>query len=98
MFYVGVVLLGVVAFRYLPVDFLPTIKIPRLTVQTSYPNVSPEEIDNTVTQPIESALGTVTGAKKVSSVSREGLSVVTVEFYWGTNMDFAMLKVREKLN
>lgn len=98
MFFLGVVFLGIIAFRNLPVDFLPTIKIPRLTVQTTYPNVSPEEIENTVTQPIEAALATVTGAKKVSSVSREGLSVVTVEFYWGTNMDFAMLDAREKLD
>jgi HAE1 family hydrophobic/amphiphilic exporter-1 len=98
MFYTGVVLLGVIAFRNLAVDFLPSIKIPKLTVQTSYPNVSPEEIENTVTQPLEATLGTVTGVKKVSSVSREGLSLVTAEFYWGTNMDFAMLEVREKLD
>ncbi len=98
MFYTGVVLLGIIAFQNLAVDFLPSIKIPKLTVQTSYPNVSPEEIENNVTQPIEAALGTVVGAKKVTSVSREGLSLVTVEFYWGTNIDFAMLEVREKLD
>ncbi|HAL57019.1 MAG TPA: hypothetical protein DCP63_11245 [Bacteroidetes bacterium] len=98
MFFVGVVLLGIIAFQNLAVDFLPSIKIPKLTIQTSYPNVSAEEIENTLTQPIEAALGTVTGTKKVSSVSREGLSVVTAEFYWGTNMDFAMLEVREKLD
>jgi len=98
MFFAGVLLLGVIAFQNLAVDFLPSVRIPKLTVQTSYANVSPEEIENSVTQPIEGALTTVTGAKKVSSVSREGLSVVTVEFYWGTNMDFAMLEVREKLD
>ena len=98
MFFIGVVFLGVIAFSNLAVDFLPTIKIPKLTVQTSYPNVSPEEIENTVTQPIEAALSTVTGSKKVSSVSREGLSLITAEFFWGTNMDFAMLEVREKLD
>ena len=98
MFFIGVVFLGVISFGNLSVDFLPTVKIPKLTVQTSYPNVSPEEIDNTVTQPIEAALSTVTGSKKVSSVSREGLSLITSEFFWGTNMDFAMLEVREKLD
>src|SRR3989338_3612413 len=98
MFFVGVVLLGIVAFQNLAVDFLPAIKIPKLTIQTSYPNVSAEEIENTLTQPIEAALGTVTGTKKVSSVSREGLSVVTAEFYWGKNMDFAMLEVGGKLD
>ncbi len=98
MFYAGVVLLGVIAFQNLAVDFLPSVKIPKLTVQTSYPNVSPEEVENTVTQPLEAALGTVTGVKKVSSVSREGLSIINAELYWGTNMDFAMLEVREKLD
>ncbi|MBI3787756.1 MAG: efflux RND transporter permease subunit [Ignavibacteriales bacterium] len=98
MFYIGIVMLGVIAFQNLAVDFLPTVKIPKLTIQTSYANTSAEEIENTITQPIESALGTVTGAKKVSSVSKEGLSVITAEFYWGTNMDFAMLDVREKLD
>jgi len=98
MFFIGVVFLGTIGFSNLAVDFLPTIKIPKLTVQTSHPNVSPEEIENTVTQPIEAALSTVTGSKKVSSVSREGLSIITAEFFWGTNMDFAMLEVREKLD
>lgn len=98
MFYTGLVLLGVIAFQNLAVDFLPSVKIPKLAVQTSYPNVSPEEIENAVTQPLEATLGTVTGVKKVSSVSREGLSIITAEFYWGTNMDFAMLEVREKLD
>lgn len=98
MFYTGVVLLGVVAFTQLSVDFLPPIKIPRLTVHTAFPNASPEEIDQSVTQPVEAALGTVVGVKRVSSVSREGISVVTVEFYWGTDMDFAFLGVREKLD
>ncbi len=98
MFYIGVVLLGILAFANLSVDFLPPIKIPKLTVQTSYPNTSPEEVEQSVTQPIELALGTVVGEKKVSSVSREGHSVVTAEFYWGTNMDFALLEVREKLD
>lgn len=70
MFYIGIVLLGVIAFQNLAVDFLPSVKIPKLTIQTSYANTSPEEIENTITKPIESALGTVTGAKKMSSVSK----------------------------
>ncbi len=98
MFYIGVVMLGVIAFFSLSVDFLPPIKISKLTVQTSYPNTSPEEVERRVTQPVEAALATVIGAKRVASVSRGGQSVVTVEFYWGTDMDFALLEVREKLD
>ncbi|MER3522474.1 MAG: hypothetical protein C4326_00010 [Ignavibacteria bacterium] len=98
MFYIGVVLIGVIAFFNLSVDFLPPIKIPKLTVQTFYANTSPEEVEQRVSEPIEAALATIVGAKRVSSLSREGQSVVTVEFYWGTNMDFAFLEAREKLD
>lgn len=98
MFYIGIVLLGIIAFQNLAVDFLPSIKIPKLTVQTLYPNNSPDEVENRITQPIEASLNTVSGVKRVSSISREGLSIVTVEFYWSTNMDFALLNVREKLD
>lgn len=72
MFSIGVVVLGTLAFTNLSVDFLPPIKIPKLTVQTSYRNTSPEEVEQSVTEPIVSALGTVVNAKKVSSVTREG--------------------------
>lgn len=98
MFYLGIVMLGIIAFQNLAIDFLPSIRIPRLTIQTLYPNTSPDEVESRVTQPIESALNTISGVRKVSSVSREGLSVVTVEFYWSTDMDFALLDVREKLD
>ena len=98
MLYTGIVLLGLVALFNLPVDFLPTIQIPKITVQTFYPGTSPAEVEFVVTQPIESSLGTVAGVKKIRSITREGLSVVTVEFYWGTSMDFAVLELREKLD
>ncbi len=98
MFYIGVVLLGILAFTNLSVDFLPPIKIPKLTVQTSYPNTSPEEIENSVTKPIESAPETVVGVRRVSSISREGQSVVAAEFYSGTNSNLIPLEVGEKLD
>ncbi len=98
MFYAGVVLLGIVALLDLTVDFLPAIDVPTLTVQTSYPNTSPEEVEYAITTPVEAALGTIAGVKRIRSVTREGMSSVTVTFYWGTNMDFAMLEAREKLD
>ncbi|HLP82274.1 MAG TPA: efflux RND transporter permease subunit, partial [Nitrosomonas sp.] len=98
MFFIGITILGIIAFQNLAVDFLPPVKIPKLTIQTSYPNTSPDEVEKRLTQHIETAINTVTGVKKVSSISREGLSIVTAEFYWSTNMDFALLDVREKLD
>jgi len=96
MFFIGVAVLGSIALFYMSVDFLPPIQIPELLVQTLYPGASSEEVEKQVTEPIESILGTVGGVKKVTSISREGLSLVRLQFYWGTDIDYAMLEVREK--
>lgn len=98
MFFVGIAVLGSIALFYISVDFLPPIQIPELLVQTIYPGASSEEVEKQVTEPIESILGTVEGVKKVTSISREGLSLVRLQFYWGTDIDYAMLEVREKLD
>jgi hydrophobic/amphiphilic exporter-1 (mainly G- bacteria), HAE1 family len=98
MFYIGVLMLGILVFQNIGTDFLPPVKIPKLTIQTAIPNTSPDEIENNLTRPIESALNTIAGVKKVSSITREGLSIVTLEFYWDVNMDYAFLNVREKLD
>ncbi len=98
MFFAGIVMLGVVALSNLTVDFLPAVDIPTLSVQTAYPNTSPEEVEYAITGPVESVLGTIAGVKRIRSVTREGLSIVTVSFTWGTDMDFAVLEAREKLD
>ncbi len=98
MFYIAVALMGIYAFSRIGVDLLPEINIPHLLVQTTYPNASAEEIEKLITEPLESAARTVTGIKNVTSVSKEGLSVISLDFVWGTNMDFALLSLREKLD
>jgi len=90
--------LGIYAFARIGVDLLPNINFPHLIVQTTYPNAAPEEIEKLITEPLESAAGTVTGVKNLTSVSREGISVLSVDFVWGTDMDFAVLSLREKLD
>ncbi len=98
MFFLAIALFGIYSYHQLSIDLLPQIDIPKITIQTIYPNASPEEVEASITEPIESTVGTITGVKKVSSTSREGLSLVEVEFIWGTEMDFAVLHVREKLD
>ncbi|WP_168026818.1 efflux RND transporter permease subunit [Ignavibacterium album] len=98
MFYIAVALIGIYAFSRIGVDLLPEINIPHLLVQTTYPDASAEEIEKLITEPLESAARTVKGIKNVSSVSKEGLSVISLDFVWGTNMDFALLSLREKLD
>jgi len=98
MFYLGIAFLGIYAFSRIGVDLLPNVNLPHLLVQTTYPNASPEEVEKLVTEPLESAVGTVTGVKKITSVSKEGISVISVDFVWGTKMNMAMLAMREKLD
>ncbi len=98
MFYFAVILLGVVSLRELSVDLLPDISYPRLSVITNYPGVAPEEIETLITAPLESAVSRVPGLRRVESVSKEGVSFLTLEFDWGTDMDFTMLHAREQLD
>lgn len=98
MLFIGIAFLGIFAFTKLGIDLLPNISLPHVVVQTSYSNAAPEEIEKLITEPLESAIGTVTGVKKITSVSKEGISVIMVDFLWGTNMDMAVLSLREKLD
>ncbi len=98
MFVAAAVLFGWVSFDRLAVNLLPDITYPTLTVRTEYPGTAPGEVENLISKPIEEAVGVVNGVVRVSSASRPGNSDVMVEFDWGTNMDFASLDIREKLD
>ncbi len=98
MFFVAVALFGYVSLERLPLNLLPDISYPSLTVQTDYEDAAPEEIESLLTRPIEEAAGVSSGLTRISSVSRAGQSEVVLEFAWGTNMDLASLDVREKLD
>jgi HAE1 family hydrophobic/amphiphilic exporter-1 len=98
MIFFGIILLGVISWMKLPQELFPSITYPQITVVTSYENAAPEEIESLVTKIVEEAVGTVNKVKRISSISKEGLSLVMVEFNWGTNMDFAALNVREKID
>lgn len=94
----GVFLLGVISFIRLPQELFPPIVFPQITVVTEYANAAPEEIETLITKPIEESIGSVTGLKRVESISREGRSTVLISFNWGQDIDFAALAVREKID
>ncbi len=98
MLFLSITLLGLFAFSRLGIDLLPNVNIPHLIIQTTYPNATPEEVEKQITEPLESAATTVPGVKKVTSVSKEGISVISVDFVWGTEMKYALLSMREKLD
>lgn len=98
MFFLGIALLGIISFTQISVNFLPPIEIPELFIETDFSNASAAEIEKTVTKPIESIASTVDGVSKISSVSRDGQSLITLNLAWGTDVNYAMLEVREKLD
>ena len=98
MFFLGVLMLGLISLTRLPRELFPSVTYPQLTIVTTYENAAPEEVETLITKIIEEAVGTVSNLKRISSISKEGVSIVTSEFDWGTNMDFASLGVREKID
>lgn len=98
MLFLAVILLGIISYFRLPIDLLPDVSYPGLVVYTSYPDVAPAEVERLITERIEAQSAAVPGVERVTSVSREGVSLVTLRFSWGTDMDFAMLNVRERLD
>ena len=98
MLYVGIAVVGVVSFLRLPIDLLPDVAFPTLSVWTTYSDAGPAEVERWVTEPTEQSLYSIPGARGMSSRSREGQSLVQLEFAWGTDMEFATLHTRENLD
>ena len=92
------IVFGIVSFTKLPVELLPEITYPSLTILTELADAAPEEVEQLITRPVEQVVGVVGGLKRCTSVSRAGVSEITLEFGWKTEMDIASLDVREKLD
>ena len=96
MIFLATVVFGLVALGRLDLRLLPEISYPTLTIQTEYPDAAPMEVENFVTRPLEEAVGVVNGVRSLRSVSRPGLSEITLEFSWKSTMQYAALDVRDK--
>src|SRR5512139_3415230 len=95
---IGIILLGMIAFADLAIDLFPDISLPVITVQTDYEGASPQDIEMTITRPIEKRVTRIQNVRYVSSRSREGVSNVTVEFYWGTDLNVASNDIQQSIN
>ncbi len=95
--FLTIVILGVISLAQLNVNLLPELAYPKLAVIVEYPGVSPQELENLVVVHIEASIGAIGGVKRVQSVIREGIAVITAEFYWSTQMDIALINLKEKV-
>ena len=94
LFTVGI--FGFLTARQLPIELLPDLAYPTLTVQTTYADAAPVSVEQFVTRPIEEAVGVISGVRNIHSVSRAGMSEVILEFEWSESMDFAAMEARDK--
>jgi HAE1 family hydrophobic/amphiphilic exporter-1 len=94
----AVLLFGLISLFNLPVDILPDVNFPVITIHTGIPGYSPVEVENTITKPVEEMVSTMNHLHAVKSLSDEGLSEVKLEFDLGTNMDYVAAEIREKIN
>src|SRR5690606_9190917 len=98
MVYLALSLLGVAAWRNLPIELIPNTEYPRLSVTAGWAGASPEATEAFVTAPIEAAIQQVRGVERITSRSGEGTASITVEFQRETDMNFARLELSERLD
>ncbi|OWZ84618.1 hypothetical protein CDO51_02330 [Natranaerobius trueperi] len=98
MILIGVLILGTIVYPRMPLNLLPEMNYPMMVVVTQYPEASPVEIENQVTRPMEEVVGTTSNVENITSRSYEEMSMIMVEFSWGTDMDFASLELRERVD
>ena len=92
-----IVILGSLAYSRLGLDFFPEVEFPSVSIVTIYSGASPGDIENLVTKPLEQIINSVSRVKRVTSMSSEAISLIVVEFEWGTNLDFAAQDVRDHI-
>ncbi len=92
------ILFGVIGISRMPVDFFPQVTLPSVIIVTTYPGAGPLEVETKVTKLIEQRVGTISNLKEISSYSLENISVIQVQFAWGTNLDAVAADVRDRLD
>jgi len=98
MIFVAMVVLGLVALSMLGLDLMPELEIPAVSVMTAYQGAGPEEVETLITEPMEDTLSTISGVDEVISISKEGISAVTLKFNWGEKIDESVNDIREKID
>ncbi|WP_410068055.1 efflux RND transporter permease subunit, partial [Barnesiella intestinihominis] len=96
--FVAVAILGIFSLTKLPIDLYPDIETNTIMVMTAYPGASAADIENNLTRPLENALNAVSDLKHITSESKENISLITLEFEFGEDIDVLTNDVRDKLD
>ncbi|MBN2619928.1 efflux RND transporter permease subunit [candidate division WOR-3 bacterium] len=97
MIFLGVILFGFISVTNLPIDLFPDVSFPMMIILTTYAGAGPEEIETQITDPLEKSLGTINNLDKVTSTTSENLSMIFLQFNWGSDVDAAANDVRDVL-
>lgn len=98
MIFVAIMVLGLYSLVNLPIDFYPEMDLPAISVYTTYPGASAEDVENNVTKNIEKGMNSVDDLKEITSVSKDNYSIVTLEFEWGADLAEAANDIRDNLS
>jgi CzcA family heavy metal efflux pump len=98
MFFIAIVIVGLVCLTQLGIDMMPDIEIPTVGVITTYQGAGSREVESRITEPIEDQVSTTQGLDKIESYSQEGISVVSAQFAWGHDLDEAINDIRDKVD
>ncbi len=93
-----IIIMGLMNLSQLPVALMPDMTLPYAAVFTNYPGAGPEEVEEKVTKPVESALATINNIDKITSTSNSGSSMIMIQFKFGTNIDTSMTDIRDKVS
>ena len=94
----GVAVFGFISLKKIPLELLPEISYPTITVRTEYQGAGPEDVEERISKKVEETLAVLPGLERHFSISRAGVSDVTLEFQWGTNLSYATQEIRERLD
>ena len=81
--------LGLLGFSRMPAELNPDVDLPRITIVTQYTGTDPQEMETLITKPLEDSIAGVSGIQQITSYSEQGQSVISIQFYYGTNVDTA---------
>jgi len=98
MIALGLIVFGIIGISRMKIDLFPNVKLPMILVATIYPGAGPLEVESEVTDVLEERLGTTPNLKDLTSRSSEGVSVITMQFEWGINLDAASSDIRDRID